>query len=153
MQVSHTPGAAKRLRKDAGRFQVIFRAPLKRLPEFAIQLLGGVDPLLSATLTIETAVFEPNHLQALLAGVSHEPLRQDTIVTSAGREESKRLLSDALADWIDFFLVPAPKRYVFYADHDEYLTIFGSGKSIVSALGSVLRGEGFECVDGYVREW
>lgn len=153
MEVTHVPGATKRLRKAVGRYQATFHTPLEQLPAFVATLLGAAEALRSASVTIEQVVFEPKNLHALLPTVGLEAIRRDTVITTVGHHTSDQLLRAALADWVDFFLVPVPQQYVLYADHDEYLTLFAATKSVVSSVRSVVRSAGFEQVSGYQRNW
>jgi hypothetical protein len=153
MKLHSTPGTSKRLRSTASTFfQRTFRTPLSRLPAFVAILLAGDPPLSGGSVTIQQVVFTPEHLLDLLS--SHNlPVEYGSgwTITAAGLQESEALLTATLADWVDFYFVPEPKRYLLYADHDEYTTLFAARRGTLSRLGTALTAEGFGEVADYVR--
>jgi hypothetical protein len=44
-----------------------------------------------------------------------------------------------------------PKRFVIYADHDEYITFYASSKSNLNAVAMPLKTAGFARVDDWSR--
>ena len=50
-------------------------------------------------------------------------------------------------DWIDFVLIPTPKQFAIYADHDEYTTFFAHTRSNLNCVVRPLVEQGFKQVD------
>ena len=61
------------------------------------------------------------------------------------------LLQASFADWVDFLFVPSPDRFVLYADHDEWTTVFAANEVDLASMKSALHGGGFEMITGYTR--
>ncbi len=153
MTFTINPGAIKKFRRTAWEFQQTFRTPLKNLPPFVSTILSALEPLDSASLTIDGAVFEPKNLLALMSRHSLPPEHgHDCCVSATGREQAAELLEAALGDWMDFLFVPAPKPFVLYADHDEYTTFLASRKSNLNGVIHALTAAGFEPVANYERK-
>ena len=149
MNASRTPGTLKRFRRTTWKFQQTFQTPLKRLGPFVATIISSsLQPLRGGSLTIDSVIFEPEHLLAVLAShrLPPQPAR-DTTLTAVGTEETAELLQAALADWIDLLFVPQPRPFVIYADHDEYITFFAQTKSNLNRVVEPLRRAGFEAVE------
>jgi hypothetical protein len=100
------------------------------------------------TITIDSVVFEPKNLNALLASQSLPPsLQRESSIGAAGCEDVGVLLRAALSDWIDFWFIPTPKPIVIYADHDECTTFFANTKSNLNGVAEPLLKRGFKMVD------
>lgn len=151
MKMLDSPGALKQLRKTPWRFQQTFKTPLKRLDPFVAAIVLTGEPE-AACITINEAVFEPKHLVDLLARYSL-PGRygKGVSVTAAGQREIQELLCAAFADWLDFLFVPQPKRFVIYADHDEYATFYANTRSNLNRIVRPLLSQGFEAIPEYTR--
>jgi len=69
------------------------------------------------------------------------------------RQRARQRLANffVLSEWIDFFFVPTPKRFVIYADHDEYITFLAHRKGQLSVIVEALNGAKFRAVE-YVRK-
>src|SRR5436305_13727763 len=67
MTLSATLGSLKNLRKVSWRFQQTFLTPLQNLQPFVATIISGREQIQGATVTIDSVVFEPKHLHALLA--------------------------------------------------------------------------------------
>jgi len=153
MRIQSAPGTLKRLRRTAGTFfQRTFETPRDRLPAFVASLLAGDSPILSASITVQAVVSPPDHLESLLA--SHHlalPPGADWSITAAGQQESQALLTAALGDAVDFYSLPDPKRFLLFADHDEYTTLFAARKGTLSRLAGTLAAGRVAEVSDYVR--
>ncbi len=148
MTLSAASGSLKRLRKVTWRFQQTFLTPLPNLQPFVAATISGREKILSGTVTVDSVVFEPKNLNALLASQSLPPtLQRDSCVEATGQQQVGALLEAALGDWVDFWFVPSPKPFVIYADHDEYTTFFANSKSNLNGVVEPLRREGFKTVD------
>jgi hypothetical protein len=148
MTLSAISGSLKRLRNVTWRFQQTFRTPLRNLSPFVATIISARQQIEGGTLTIDSIVFEPKNLNALLAGFSLPPaLQRESFIEAVGCQEAGALLQAALSDWVDFWFLPSPKPFVIYADHDEYITFFASSKSNLSGVVEPLSKQGFTTVD------
>ena len=81
MILSITSGSLKRLRRVPWRFQQTFRTPLRNLQPFASTTHNsGREQIQGATVTIDSVVFEPKNLNALLASQCLPPLSKARVV-------------------------------------------------------------------------
>jgi hypothetical protein len=148
MKLSATPGSLKRLRRVPWRFQSTFLAPFLNLQPFVATVISGRKEIQNATITIDSVIAEPRNLNAVLANHALPPsLQRESAVEVAGNHEVGALLQAALRDSVDFWFVPTPKTFVFYADHDEYVTFFASSKSNLNGVVEPLLKQGFKAVD------
>src|SRR5205814_5704652 len=67
--------------------------------------------------------------------------------------ELQDLLHAVFADTVDFLVVPNPKRFVIYADHDEYTTFFVNTRSHINRIAESLLAQGFEEIARYTRSY
>ena len=152
MNLSETPSALKQIRKAAWKLQQTFKTPLKNLRPFVAAILSTASPE-TAVITIEQAVFEPEHWIDLLTRYSLPPrYGKGVSVTAVGQQEVEELLHTAFTDWFDFLFVPTPKPFVIYADHDEYTTFYANTRSNLNRVVKALSAQGFEEVIGYTRQ-
>ena len=148
MTLSETSGTLKRLRKVPWRFQQTFQTPLRNLQPFIATIVSAREQIKGATLTIDSVVFEPENLNALLSSRFLPPsLQRESSIEVSDHEEVAPLLQAALSDSVDFWFVPTPKPFVLYADHDEYTTFFAASKSNLNGVVEPLRKAGFKTVD------
>jgi hypothetical protein len=148
MTLSATRGSLKRLRNATWRFERTFQTPLRNLSPFVATILSARQQIQGGTVTIDSIVFEPKNLNALLAGFSLPPaLQRESSIEATGCQEAAALLQAALSDWVDFWFIPSPKAFVIYADHDEYITFFASSKSNLNGVVERLCKQGFTAVD------
>jgi hypothetical protein len=154
MKVTHTAGTLKRFRRTPWKFQITFQTPLKQLEAFVAGIVESGEPPESAALTIDQVVFDPRHLDVLVIERNGEsPLKRGDTIAAVGPDEVADLLKAGLADWIDFTFVPQPKRFVIYADHDEYCTVFANSGSNLNRVVASLGATGFEPVRDWLREF
>jgi hypothetical protein len=153
LRIQTIPGALKRFSRPSGTYQHTFRTPLDRLPVFVAALLAGAPPITAGTVTVKAVVSTPRHLASLLA-VHDLPqdVGPDTTVTASGAEEVRVLLAATLADWLDFYFLPKPNRFLVYADHDEYTTVFSARRTAVSRIAAAMAVAGIADVPGYSRD-
>jgi hypothetical protein len=148
MTLATAPGSLKRLRRVSWRFQRTFLTPLQNLEPFVATITSGREQIQRATITIDSVVFEPKNLNAVLANYAlPSSLQRESTLEVAGNQEVGTLLQAALGDWVDFWLVPTPKPFVIYADHDEYATFFANSKSNLNSVVEPLLKQGFKAVD------
>jgi hypothetical protein len=50
------------------------------------------------------------------------PLARESSILAQTRDEVEALLVAAFMDGPDFIFIPCPKPFVFYADHDDWVT-------------------------------
>lgn len=148
MRLSATSGSLKRLGKVTWRFQQTFLTPLRNLQPFVATIISARERIEAATITIDSVVFEPENLNALLSSQSLPPsLQRESSIEASGQQEIGALLQAAFSDSVDFWFIPTPKPFVIYADHDEYTTFFAATKSNLNGVVEPLLKAGFETVD------
>src|SRR6516165_8723205 len=104
MTLSETSGSLKRLRKVPWRFQRTFQSPLRNLQPFVATIISAREQITGASLTIDSVVFEPENLNALLSSRSLPPsLQRESSIEASGHDEVGRLLQAALSDSVDFW--------------------------------------------------
>ena len=74
-----------------------------------------------------------------------------SLASGGGTQEAIDLLVAALGCSLDFYFVPEPRRFILYADHDEYTTLWAARKRTLSAIGTALLVAGFSEVSDYTR--
>src|SRR5438046_10105300 len=115
MTLSAISGSLKNLRKVSWRFQQTFLTPLQNLQPFVATIISGREQIHGATVTIDSVVFEPKHLHALLASQCLPPsLQREWSIEVVGQQQVGALLEAALGDWVDFWFVATPKPFVIY---------------------------------------
>jgi hypothetical protein len=152
MNVSLTPGAIKKFHRTPWRFQQTFQTPLKDLDRFVASILSADESIESGVVVIDRYAFEPQSLKTLL-GNPTQALGHDCSISTAGRDEVRKLLRTTLSDWIDFVFIPSPKPFVIFADHDEYATFYANTKSNLNRVVSVLSEKGFRQIKGWQRRF
>ena len=151
MTLSETPGAVKKFRKQAWRFQQTFATPLQNLSAFVKTIVSSQE-FQGGCLTIDQAVFEPGKLICLLGKYSIPPqCGHGTSITAESQAEVAELLEAALGEWLDFIFTPLPKTIVIFADHDEYTTFFANTRSNLNRVVTALSSKGFREIQDYER--
>jgi hypothetical protein len=152
MIVTHTPGAVKRFRRTPWRFQqTIERPPAGELEEFVSTIVAAHGRIQEATITIDEIVFGTERMTALAPKTSTLPLVRESSVTATANEV-KALLVATLMDGPDFIFIPVPKPFVFYADHDDWITFYANSKSQLNHIIEPLASHGFKLVQNWQRE-
>jgi hypothetical protein len=148
MILSATSGSLKRLRNIPWRFQQTFLTPLGNLQPFVTTIVSARERTEAGTVTLDSIVFEPKNLNALLVAQSLPPsLHWESSIEASEHDESAALLRAALSDSVDFWFIPRPKPFVIYADHDEYITFFANSKSNLNGVVEPLLKQKFKPVD------
>jgi hypothetical protein len=151
MKLSKARGEVYHYQRSPLRFEVTFKTPLKDLPHFVATILSPFS-LETANVTIDQVVFEPKHLLKLLGSHSISAKDcHDVTVEATGMEEIAALLEATLGDWLDFLLIPEPKQFVIYADHDEWTTFFAASEPELASITSALNNGGFTMINDYKR--
>ena len=151
MNATTTPGALKKFRRTPWRFQQTVQLPeVGERDRFVSTILSALDGLESAAVTIDEVVFDTVSLTALCpAGTK---LTHDSTISAESAEEAHSLLMAAFWDGPDFICVPTPKPFVFYADHDDWITFYANTKSNLNRVIQPLKSQGFKLVQGWERK-
>jgi hypothetical protein len=139
-------------RGNPWEFQQTFETPLDDLPSFVKTIVSAGEPIQSAPLTIDQAVFEPRNLIGMLTNYSIPLIYpRGLCLTAAGEKEVEELLSTVLCDWIDFLFVPEPQSFAIYADHDEFTTFYARTPAKLNSIAAALTEQGFKAQPLYKR--
>jgi hypothetical protein len=151
MNVTLTPGALKKFRRSPWRFQQTVELPaLGDRDRFVSTIIAAVDGLASATLTIDEVVFNTERMTDLCrAAVT---LKHDTAITALSAAELSALLMAAFWDGPDFICIPTPKPFVFYADHDNWITFYANTKSNHNRIIEPMTSNGYKIVPDWRRK-
>lgn len=147
MEFIDFPSAPKQIRSLGWKFQKTFQTPLEQLHPF-VDVIVSVGAPKSARITIAQALFEPKEWLSVLARYSLEPRYGSGIaVNCSGGREIRELLAATFGGWVDFAYVPSPKRFVIYADHDEYATLYANSRANLNSIVQALVGIGVKEVE------
>jgi hypothetical protein len=155
MRKDQSKGALKQAKRAARGYQQTFSTPLQDLDRFVGTILSALPGVETGRAVIEQIVFEPRYRLPQLAkkhDLDADWVGQDLVIEAVGRDEVQELLCAMLSEWIDFCFIPAPGRYLIYADHDEFITFFADKEPQLDRLASALTRTGFKRVD-YVRRF
>jgi hypothetical protein len=153
MRLFESPGTLKGLRRTAWEFQRTFQTPLQDLARFVDVIMSALPAVDGARAVFEQVVFEPGCVLVPLYTKYSLPQTwygDDLTIEAEGAAEARELLHAVLSEWIDFFFVPTPRRFVIYADHDEYITFLAHRKGQLSDVVEALNGAKFRAVE-FVR--
>lgn len=152
MTLTQTPGAVKRFRRTPWRFQqTVVRPHADDLAVFVSTITSVHGQIEEATVTLDQIVFKTERMTALCPAGSPLPLmRESSILVCA--EEVDALLVAAFKDGPDFIFIPSPKPFVFYADHDCYITFYANTKSHLNHIIEPLASHGYKLVKNGRRE-
>jgi hypothetical protein len=151
MTVTATPGALKKFRRTPWRFQqTIERPDASDLERFVSTIISAHGSLDGATVTIDAVIFDTVRISALCPAA--ETIAHDVSLVAESAEEAHALLVAALWDGPNFVCIPTPKPFVFYADHDDWITFYGNSKSHLNHVIEPLVSHGFKLVEHWQRE-
>jgi hypothetical protein len=151
MIVTQTPGAVKRFRRTRWRFQqTVDKPPSSELERFVSTITAAHGNIEEATVTIDDIVFGTERMSGLLA--SPVPLMRESSIVARARDEVEALLVAAFMDGPDFIFTPSPKPFVFYADHDDWVTFYANSKSQLNHIIEPLKSSGYKLVPNWQRE-
>jgi hypothetical protein len=153
MRIVESPGALKRHRRVKWEFQQTFVTPLNDLPRFVDVIMSRLPGVEAALVELDSFVFEPRYELVPLFAENSLPQTYDDGLTieALGETEVRRLLQAALSEWVDFLMVPTPRPFVLYADHDEYITFLAHRKGLLNGVTGALTAAKFRAVE-YVRK-
>jgi hypothetical protein len=151
MTVTPTPGALKKFRRTPWRFQKTVERPDARdLERFVSTIISAHGRLEAATVTIDAVIFDTVRMSGLCpdgAAITH-----DVSLVAESAEEAQALLVAAFWDGPDFACIPTPKPFVFYADHDDWITFYANTKSHLNHVIEPLTSHGYKIVQDWRRE-
>ena len=104
------------------------------------------------TITIDQIVFDTERMTSLCPPDSPLPLARESSISARNRDEVEALLVAAFMDWPDFIFIPNPKPFVFYADHDDWITFYANTKSHLNQIIGPLSSHGYKLVQHWQRE-
>jgi hypothetical protein len=149
--LAERPESLRLFHANPWQFQQTFSTPLKDLNRFVSAIFAPFSWERGAFSTDEV-VFEPHHLLRLMAENSiHVENFWALNLEAHGEKETAELLEAALGDWVDFVFLPVPESIAIYADHDEYITFYAKGESVLSTLKLELIRAGFKPIEAYER--
>ncbi|MCL4177148.1 MAG: hypothetical protein KJ072_05325 [Verrucomicrobia bacterium] len=151
MTATPTPGAIKKFRRTPWRFQQTVERPdageLERFVSTIITAHGGLE---AATVTIDSVILDTVRMSALCPDGA--ALTHDVSLVAQSPAEAKALLCAAFWDGPDFICIPTPKPFVFYADHDDWITFYANTKSHLNHVIEPLASHGYKLVKKWERE-
>jgi hypothetical protein len=152
MDASNTPGALKKFRRTPWRFQQTVELPaVSDRDRFVSVIIAALDGFPSAAVTIDEVVFNTERMTALIPmGFT---LAHDTTISAQSTEETHALLLAAFWDGSNFICVPTPKPFVFYADHDDWITFYANTKSNLNRIIEPLTSHGYKLVPDWQRKF
>jgi len=152
MTLTQTPGTVKRFRRTQWRFQqTVVRPHADNLAAFVSTITAAHGHIEEATVTLDQIVFRTERMTALCPAGAPLPLTREPSI-SARAEEVDALLAAAFKDGPDFIFIPNPKPFVFYADHDDYITFYANTKSHLNHIIEPLASRGYKLVKNWQRE-
>ena len=150
MKVSLTPGALKKFRRTSWRFQQTFECPQPSDSEnFISTIVVANSELKNGTLRIDRVIFNAEKMMELCPGSN---FAHDTSISADSANDSSALLFAAFWDGYDFIFVPAPKPFVFYADHDGWITFYANTKSNLNQIIEPLAAKGYKMIQNWQQE-
>ena len=152
MIVSQSAGTVKKFRRTSWRFQQTIEksGEAERLAGTIVTAHGAME---EATVTIDEVVFDTARLGELLPVSPTLQLGRDSAISACSPEQIQKLLVAAFDDGVDFICTPTPKPFVFYADHDDWITFYANTKSNLNLIVEPMERAGFKLVKNWAREW
>lgn len=151
MTVTPTPGALKKFRSTPWRFQQTVQRPeAGDLERFVSTIITAHGSLEAATITIDAVIFDTVRMSALCP--ADPALTHDISLAVQSAAEAQALLVAAFWDGPDFICIPTPKPFVFYADHDDWITFYANSKSHLNHVIDPLVSNGYKLVQDWQRQ-
>ncbi len=154
MKLTHTPGALKKFRRTPWRHQqTIGRPVVDELQRFVSKIVRTENRQIEqAALTLDNGVFGIERIAGLVRAPKESLGHESTILAETG-DEAEALLLAAFMDGPDFILVPKPRPFVIYADHDDWITFYANTTSHLNGIIRPLVDAGFRLVEDWRREF
>jgi hypothetical protein len=151
MTVSFTQGALNKFRRTPWRFQqTVERPETSELERFVSTIVAANAELQEGTLTIDEVVFNTAKMMELCPTGSI--FAHDSSISANSPDGVRVLLFAAFWDGLDFIFIPTPKPFVFYADHDDWITFYSNTKSNLNHVVEPLAAKGYKMVQNWQRE-
>ena len=152
MIVSQSAGAVKKFRRTPWRFQQTISSSGD--PEgLAATIVAAHGEMEEVIVTIDEVVFNTVRLSELLPDGPTLQLGRDSAISASSPEEIQKLLVAAFDDGVDCICSPTPKPFVFYADHENWITFYANTKSNLNLIIEPMERAGYKLVKNRVREW
>jgi hypothetical protein len=152
MNVTTAVGTLKKFRRTPWRFQQTVELPkVSDRDRFVSTIIAALDGLESAMITIDKDIFNTEKMTALCPAGS--TLTHDTMILTHSAEGLYNLLIAAFWDGPDFICIPTPKPFVFYADHDNWITFYANTKSNLNSVIEPLASNGYKLVQDWQRDF
>ena len=151
MKISLASSKGWRLREAPFPFQQTYVTPLTDLSRFVHALLAPFE-ISTAEIWIEQIIFKPEELIDYLSShgiTTDEGALNRAVIHAEDGSEAATLLECVLSQWTDFAFIPSPKKFVIYADHDEFTTVFMASDQLLASLRSDMKLQGFKAVDDW----
>lgn len=147
------PKRDARLSTATWRYQITYRTPLKRLPDFVRLLLADEPRPKCCMARVDELVFRSDRLDELLSRHALKVDRaEDVLYHAEGGAAVAEVLEVLLASWADFVFVPSPTPTVIVADHDEFTTVFTRDDRRLQRLRFQLQSGGYEEIEAWKRD-
>lgn len=151
MNAATISGTLKKFRRTPWRFQQTVELPEASYRDrFVSTIVAALDGFESAAVTIDEVVFNTERMTSLCP--SSITLTRDTTISAHSADEFRALLLAAFWDGPDFICIPTPKPFVFYADHDNWITFYANTRSNLNRVIESLASHGYKLVQGWQRE-
>ncbi len=151
MTVTPSPGTLKKFHRTPWRFQQTVKRPKATdLDRFVSTILSAHGGFEAVTVTIDAVIFDTVRMSALCP--TGPTLTHDVSLAAQSAEEAQTLLVAAFWDGPDFICIPTPKPFVFYADHDDWITFHANTKSHLNHVIEPLVSHGYKLVQNWQRE-
>lgn len=152
MILNYTPGTIKKFRRTPWRFQqTVERADVDQMEAFIAAIISAHGGLSGGMVAIDEVVFDLTRMTALCAVPPGKALERDSSITAETKAELAFLLTAVFGDGPDFIFVPTPKPFVFYSDHDDWITFFANTKSNLNGIIGPLEALGIRLVSNWQR--
>jgi len=152
MTIKNIPGLVKKFRRTPWRFQQTVERPhASELQRFVSTIITAHGNMEEATVTIDKIIFNTERMTALCPTDSALPLTRESSISAHTGDEIHALLVAAFWDGPDFICIPTPKPFVFYADHDDWITFYAHTKSHLNHIIEPLSTQGFKLVENWQR--
>lgn len=154
MNVTQATGALKKFRRTPWRFQqTVERPPVAKLDQFVSTIVCSESrPIDQGVVTLEEIVFGKEQIRGLIGLREENVFRRESSISAQTTDEVQALLLATFLDGPDFIFVPTPKPFVFYADHDDWITFYANTMSHFNGIIKPLTALGCRLIRDWRRE-
>jgi hypothetical protein len=152
MTVTHTPGSVSRFRRTPWRFQQTVETDERSGMVIATAIAERRIGIQEVTIIIDKLVVD-SPLSGVLSPAAADSLTHNSTVSTTTPDEVTLLVSEAFTyNAFDFILIPRPKPFVVYSDHDGFVTFYANTKSHLNRIIDLLTAQGVKLVRDWKRE-